>query len=417
MIVLLVSRDFHWVFGQLTNALPRYNKQIEFLYAHADLAAKEPEEFLNLVRQADIVHFVTNLAHISGDSINEALKLRPSVAGLYHATCDEEYKILAVKKATLIHVMSSEWKEYLTNNSNVSHDKIWQIPFGVDTRFFYTNTLNTYSKSTGVEFRLGSFANANSVRTGFDRKGIDTLLELTRLLERDEGKYVLCITGQNWKNVLNVKSRGIEHHGFVSRQQLRNLYHGLDAYLITSRIEGGPVTLMEAMATGVPVISTNVGMSRDLILHGQNGFLVTESVPEEFYELIAFLRRHSNVAATVARYARETIESYDWSRIAPIYGEMYHKLSATPSLTSRIPNTVCFRGREMNFKEQRESIVAENNLKWAKELLGKWEIRQAYNQIWQDEVLRRTPLPLMYLVARHIRMMTYKLSHRFSLER
>ena len=49
-------------------------------------------------------------------------------------------------------------------------------------------------------------------------------------------------------------------------------YRASDLYLITSRSEGGPLSLTESWATGVPVVSTRVGMSADYIRDGENGF-------------------------------------------------------------------------------------------------------------------------------------------------
>jgi glycosyltransferase involved in cell wall biosynthesis len=47
----------------------------------------------------------------------------------------------------------------------------------------------------------------------------------------------------------------------------------LDLYLVTSRTEGGPKAILEAMATGVPIVSTKVGMAPDIIKEGYNGLL------------------------------------------------------------------------------------------------------------------------------------------------
>ena len=54
---------------------------------------------------------------------------------------------------------------------------------------------------------------------------------------------------------------------------LIELYHALDLYLMTSREEGGPMALMESMASGVPVVATSVGMAPDLIVDGVTGGL------------------------------------------------------------------------------------------------------------------------------------------------
>jgi len=54
---------------------------------------------------------------------------------------------------------------------------------------------------------------------------------------------------------------------------IENTYAGIDALLLTSLNEGTPITLFEAMASGVPVIATAVGGVTDLISDGQSGYL------------------------------------------------------------------------------------------------------------------------------------------------
>ena len=55
-------------------------------------------------------------------------------------------------------------------------------------------------------------------------------------------------------------------------------YQGLDACICTSRVEGGPHSLLEASACGVPVISTGVGLAPELIRQGHNGLLIERSI-------------------------------------------------------------------------------------------------------------------------------------------
>ena len=47
----------------------------------------------------------------------------------------------------------------------------------------------------------------------------------------------------------------------------------MDLYLVTSRVEGGPKAILEAMAAGIPTVSTKVGMTPDIIKEGYNGLL------------------------------------------------------------------------------------------------------------------------------------------------
>ncbi len=51
-------------------------------------------------------------------------------------------------------------------------------------------------------------------------------------------------------------------------------YRALDVCLVTSRDEGGPKAVLEAMATGVPLVTTRVGQAADLVSHSRNGYIV-----------------------------------------------------------------------------------------------------------------------------------------------
>ena len=89
------------------------------------------------------------------------------------------------------------------------------------------------------------------------------------------------------------RSKGIEGQveflggfGFDERAEV---FKKIDIFLIPSLFEGGPITLLEAMAAARPVISTNVGDVRNRILSGYNGFIL-ESMhsPEELASLMRF---------------------------------------------------------------------------------------------------------------------------------
>lgn len=70
-----------------------------------------------------------------------------------------------------------------------------------------------------------------------------------------------------------IRSRYLRKHA-LTLKDLANVYQGLDGVVITSAMEAGPLSLFEALAAGVPVISTPVGWASQLIRNGDNGFLV-----------------------------------------------------------------------------------------------------------------------------------------------
>ena len=88
-------------------------------------------------------------------------------------------------------------------------------------------------------------------------------------------------------------------------------YNQLDVYLCASSSEGFSLSVLEASACGRPVISTRVGGCEDLIVDGENGFLVDRDIAA-FAEKLRFLNNDRTLLARMGHKNREVIET-NWS--------------------------------------------------------------------------------------------------------
>src|SRR5262249_2090415 len=116
-----------------------------------------------------------------------------------------------------------------------------------------------------------------SKTSNFDegRKGLDTLHELLSAANRRIKNLHISFLGLGWeREVHNLRRQGISANyvGFIPESQLASFYSSIDAYLLTSRVEGGPCTVLEAMACQTPVVATQVGLVPEVICHGETGF-------------------------------------------------------------------------------------------------------------------------------------------------
>ena len=91
------------------------------------------------------------------------------------------------------------------------------------------------------------------------------------------------------------------------RHDTAALYAGLDLTILTSDNEGMPVTIIESMASGVPVVATNVGGIPDLIRDGVNGHLVPPRNPEAVARAALSILRDPNRRASMAVAARASV--------------------------------------------------------------------------------------------------------------
>lgn len=206
----------------------------------------------------------------------------------------------------------------------VPRDKLVRIPIGTDTKIFRPPSLEE-RRAARAAFGLddetlvvGSFQkDGQGWGDGMDPKpikGPDTLIDALTELARHR-KVTAFLTGPARGFVKHGLERvGIPYvHRYVKEQtDLVTFYHALDLYLVTSREEGGPMGLMESMASGVPVVSTAVGMAPDLIQPGQTGGLVEEQVGRVLaHAALALLEQADLEALRIA--ARQAVGVTDWS--------------------------------------------------------------------------------------------------------
>ena len=151
-------------------------------------------------------------------------------------------------------------------------------------------------------------------------KGPDVFINCMNLLKSKIPHLQVLLTGPSRGDVkkkLNELKIPYQHHYIKSYQDIQKFYHALDLYIIPSREEGGPRAQLESMACGIPLVTTNVGMSIDLVEHQVNGW----KVDVEDYEDLCYWAEHvlenNNSLNNVLSNARKTAElnSYDSQKI------------------------------------------------------------------------------------------------------
>jgi len=159
-------------------------------------------------------------------------------------------------------------------------------------------------------------------------KGLDLLLEIFSLYKKENLNFKAAIVGEgsmrkgcelrianNYEYTNNVEFLG----WLPDSQSLAKVYNQSKILLITSYNEGGPRVGLEAMACGLPVISTKVGVMVDLIINGHNGYLVDWSAAE-FIEKIKRLE-DLKIYQQLASRTVETVKSFDYQLMIKNYAD------------------------------------------------------------------------------------------------
>jgi glycosyltransferase involved in cell wall biosynthesis len=103
--------------------------------------------------------------------------------------------------------------------------------------------------------------------------------------------------------------------GKLEKEQWIDLSESCDLFINTSKLDNMPVSVIEAMALGLPVISTNVGGIPYLIDNNVTGILVQPNNVEEFTAAIRTLMKDKYLTASLSENARRKVEAFDWQQV------------------------------------------------------------------------------------------------------
>ena len=164
------------------------------------------------------------------------------------------------------------------------------------------------------------------------QKGLDILIDQLHDIQAHD--WVLSIVGDGpERNPLKnqVRSQGMEERvyflGWKERNELVSIYRHGNIFIFPSRHEGMPNAVLEAMASGLPVVASRIAGNEELVVHGKTGFLFPVDQPETLTDFIQKLITNPSLRKRMGTAARERVEEkYTWKRTAEAYLEIARQL-------------------------------------------------------------------------------------------
>jgi len=158
------------------------------------------------------------------------------------------------------------------------------------------------------------------------RKGVHYLLEAWRRLSPGRGVELWLIGTMHLpKRLFDTLPGTVVVRPSVSRDQLFEIYRRVSVLVFPSLCEGFGMVITEAMAHGLPVITTPNTAGRDLIRHGQNGFIVPIRDVDCLAETMQWCLDHQDDLSEVGRQAALTAASWQWSDYRASLGRVVHE--------------------------------------------------------------------------------------------
>ena len=147
-------------------------------------------------------------------------------------------------------------------------------------------------------------------------KGVDGLIRAIRALP-ETVKLVVIGDGPSMPSLIRQVRKGnlerrVAFTGRIAKEDVFRWLGRASVFVLNSRYEGLPHTVLEAMAAGVPVVATAAGGNREIIDDGKNGFLVPVGDEQVLAEKIGLLFQDESMRNRMAREALKRLKDYSW---------------------------------------------------------------------------------------------------------
>ncbi|WP_288729891.1 glycosyltransferase family 4 protein [uncultured Fusobacterium sp.] len=203
--------------------------------------------------------------------------------------------------------------------------KLMYIPgIGIDTEKYQTSEDTKEEKRKELTFHTTDIILC-SIGELTARKNHKIILQALFKLNNKNIHYMIIGQGRLKQALYDlVKKLKLESqvHFLGYRTDIKELLSISDLYVFPSIQEGLPVALMEAMATGLPIIASNIRGNRDLIQNGRNGFLVENKI-EEYSLKIVELMENPQLRKKISEQAKKDSVQYDRKRIERMMKKVY----------------------------------------------------------------------------------------------
>ena len=241
---------------------------------------------------------------------------KSTAQAIYHRLLIFPLEKAGLQRATKVVVGSQFTQQKVQHSFNI---KARLIPYSVDTDKFRPPATNTKPRKN-QPFKL-LFIGNQSKRKGFDL--------LAGIMQQLGNHYTLNFTSGLRNQAEKQTIPYAQSLGLLSDKELIEVYQNADALLFPTRYEGFGYAAAEAMACGLPVVSSNCSSLPELVDEGKGGFLCPIDAIDDFVDKIKLLANSPELCKSMGEYNRQkAIAYYSPERMGREYIQIFEQILA-----------------------------------------------------------------------------------------
>ena len=316
--VALITDVDNWAFANIARNFKKNTQKLDIEIIAMSYIDGDLFKMWLLCNSFDVIHFFCRGLTISGTSDDLKNKIR-DLGGNYGSFYKKYIKNKVLTTCVYDHLFLNDdidFTKYLFSNAKyyyVSSQKLKDIydklelkylpsrviTDGVDLSMFYPINIDRFNNINKRKIKIGWVGNSNWVNNKTDHKGINSIIKPAVLELQKEGYNVELLTSDKFDKMIPI-------------DEMKDFYAKLDIYVCASISEGTPNPVLEAMACGVPVISTDVGIVSEVLGENAKDNILSERSVSCLKEKIVFLINNPDRFKILSNENLQRIKKWSW---------------------------------------------------------------------------------------------------------
>ncbi|PLR80755.1 hypothetical protein CVD25_08340 [Bacillus canaveralius] len=233
-----------------------------------------------------------------------------------------------VKSCDMIFVISDTTRKDAVEKLNIKPEKI-KVIYGALCEHFSDESILSATTWNGSTKPYILYVGGCDYRKNLDR----LIAAFAKVNHRLKSKFQLIIAGnipedQRFFIKLNIKKANVTDDvlftGFVSNEELIQLYKGSELFAFPSLYEGFGLPVLEAMACGVPVLTSNSSALKEIA--GEAAYLINPKSIDDIAQGMEHLLTNAEIRNTLVNRGFERVQQFQWTNVAKLVLEGYQQL-------------------------------------------------------------------------------------------
>lgn len=335
-IAIVYDKD-GWAFCNIANEIKKYlGKDYDITIFPVSVFNDNPVQLLLLADRFDLMHclwrgqlacldyeyvrgYIYNMGYTFEEFIEKHLKPANITTSVYdHKFLDEESfeTTRSFAKYAKNYTVSSTILRDIYNKLDINKKPQAVISDGVDLNKFKPSNLERFKVDNLKNRKLKIGWVGNSEFT--DSEGDNDLKGVRKIIKPALEELI----AEGYPIELKFADR---KEGYIPHDKMPEYYNSIDIYICASKNEGTPNPVLESMATGIPIVSTDVGIVRDAFGEKQKDFILKERSKEELKSKLKILLNNLEKFEELSKENLKEIQNWSWENKCAQFKEFFEK--------------------------------------------------------------------------------------------